>query len=199
MPEKSIQNEKIFSSDTDFNQLYPSAIRLLAQNHWTPLEVAKKAADFLAAEKAVKILDIGSGVGKFCLAAAYYKPHAFFYGIEQRKSLVDYAEKIKTQLELNNVLFMEGNFTKINFKDYNHFYFYNSFYENEEGTQKIDNSVEYSGELFTYYNHYLYKQLEKMPEGTRLATYHILEEEMPEGYHVVGADLENLLKFWEKI
>jgi SAM-dependent methyltransferase len=199
LPDKNIQKEKIFSSDREFNQLYPSAIRVLAQNHWTPLEVARKAADFLAAEKKAKILDIGSGVGKFCLAAAYYKPHAFFYGIEQRKSLIDYAEKIKTQLQLNNVLFIAGNFTKINFKDYNHFYFYNSFYENEEGTQKIDNSVEYSSELFAYYNHYLFKQLEKMPEGTRLATYHILEEEMPEGYHVVGADLENLLKFWEKI
>jgi len=32
-------------------------------------------------------LDIGSGVGKFCLAGAYYKPSASFFGVEQRKDL----------------------------------------------------------------------------------------------------------------
>jgi len=83
--EKRINTESWFSSDAHFNHLYPSSIRLLAQRHWTPLVVARKAANFLAAESNVKILDIGSGVGKFCLAAAHYKPKAFYYGIEQRK------------------------------------------------------------------------------------------------------------------
>ena len=31
------------------------------------------------------------------------------------------------------------------------------------GTEKIDNSIDYSVELYTYYNHYLYKQLELKP------------------------------------
>ncbi len=191
--------EKWFASDEQFNQLYPLSIQALARRHWTPLSVARKAAGFLAAENNVRILDIGSGVGKFCLAAAYYKPKAFYYGIEQRKSLVSHAEKAREILHLQNVSFVNGNFTQLDFRKYDHFYFYNAFYENLAGTDKIDDSIDYSGELFNYYNRYLFKQLEKKPAGTRLATFHSMEEEIPQGYHVVGSEMDNLLKFWIKI
>jgi len=191
--------DQLFSSDLSFDQLYPKSIQELAYRHWTPLEVAKKAAEYLGSESKSKILDIGSGVGKFCLAAAHYRPNAMYYGIEQRKNLISYAETAKEKLGLNNVSFIQGNFTQIDFARYDHFYFYNSFYENLLGTPKIDNSLEYSGELFNYYNFYLYRQLGKMPEGTKLVTFHIVEDEMTEGYHIVGEDLENQLKYWVKI
>lgn len=197
--EKRMSKEKWFNSDIQFNQIYPLPIQLLAQRHWTPLAVARKAAQFLAMENNVRILDIGSGVGKFCLAAAHYKPNAFYYGVEQRKSLVGYAETAKGILELENVAFINGNFTQVDLKNYDHFYFYNSFYENFPGTNKIDNSIDYSRELYNYYNRYLYKQLERMPGGTRVASYHSLEDEMPPGYHVVGVEMDSLLKFWIKI
>lgn len=197
--EKRINTENWFSSDAQFNRLYPASIQLLAQRHWTPLVVARKAANFLAAESNVKILDIGSGVGKFCLAAAHYKPKAFYYGIEQRKQLINHAEAAKDMLENENVFFMNGNFTQVDFRKYEHFYFYNSFYENITGTDKIDNSIDYSLELFNYYNRYLYKQLEQKPAGTRLASFHSLEDEIPQGYHIVGSEMNDLLKFWIKI
>ena len=197
--EKRINTESWFSSDAHFNRLYPSSIQLLAQRHWTPLVVARKAVHFLAAESNVKILDIGSGVGKFCLAAAHYKPKAFYYGIEQRKRLSNHAEDAKEMLGVENVSFINGNFTQIDFRSYDHFYFYNSFYENVAGTDKIDNSIDYSLELFNYYNRYLYKQLEQKPPGTRLASFHSLEDEMPQGYHIVGSEMNDLLKFWIKI
>lgn len=197
--EKENNTQNWFSSDAQFNQLYPISIQLLAQRHWTPLIVARKAANFLAAESNVKILDIGSGVGKFCLAAAHYKPNAFYYGIEQRKQLVTHAGAAKEILNYENVFFMNGNFTQIDFRKYDHFYFYNSFYENIAGTVKIDNSIDYSLELFNYYNRYLYKQLEQKPPGTRLAAFHSLEDEMPPEYHIVSVEMDGLLKFWIKI
>ena len=197
--EKRSNTENWFSSDTQFNQLYPYSIQLLAQRHWTPLAVARKAANFLAAEHNVKILDIGSGVGKFCLAAAHYKPKAFYYGIEQRNKLVNHAEAAREMLAIENVSFKNGNFTQIDFRNYDHFYFYNPFYENISGTDKIDNSIDYSLELYNYYNRYLYTQLEQKPPGTRLASFHSLEDEMPQGYHIVGTEMNELLKFWIKI
>lgn len=192
------RNDSWFSSDIQFLQLYPVSIQVLARRHWTPLNVAQKTADFLAAEKNVRILDIGSGVGKFCLAAAYYKPDAFYYGVEQRKDLVEHAELARHYLALQNVSFIHGNFTQLNLKHYDHFYFYNSFYENLTGTGKIDDSIAYSGELYNYYIRYLFKQLEQMPSGTRLATYHSLEDEVPPCFYVVGSEIDNLLKFWIK-
>lgn len=188
-----------FSSDNEFNRLYPPSIQSLSKKHWTPLHIARKAAYFLAAENNVSILDIGSGVGKFCLAAAYYKPSASFFGVEQRKSLIAHAERAKEILHADNTTFIYGNFTQIDFRQYDHFYFYNAFYENLASTDKIDDSIVYSGELFNYYNRYLYKQLEQKPAGTRLATYHSLEDEIPQAYHVIGSEMDNLLKFWIKI
>ena len=191
--------EKWFTSDEQFNQLYPLSVQMHARKHWTPLSVARKSANFLAAEDNVKILDIGCGVGKFCLSAAYYKPKAFYYGVEQRKGLTNLAEIARGMLGLKNIHFIYGNFTLLDFRNYDHFYFYNAFYENLAGTDKIDDSIDYSGELYNYYNRYLFKQLEKKPPGTRLATFHSTEDEIPPGYHVVGSAYDNLLKFWIKV
>ena len=197
--EKRISAENWFCSDEEFNQLYPLSIQGLARRHWTPLSVARKAAGFLASENNVRVLDIGSGVGKFCLGAAYYKPKAFYFGIEQRKSLIGHAECARGMLELKNVSFLHGNFTQLNFKHYNHFYFYNAFYENLASADKIDDRIDYSGELYNYYSYYLYRRLEQKPAGTRLATYHSLEDEVPQSYHAVSSEFDNLLKFWIKV
>jgi SAM-dependent methyltransferase len=197
--ENDTLTKESFGSDEQFNQLYPEPIQLLAQRHWTPLKVARAAASFLAVKNGARILDIGSGVGKFCLGAAFYRPNAMFYGVEQRKSLVCNAELAKQVLGLGNASFIHGNFTQLDLKDYDHFYFYNSFYENLSYTDKIDQSIVYSGELYNYYNRYLYNQLSQKPAGTRLATYHSLEDEIPQGYQLVGSEMDHLLKFWIKI
>ena len=188
-----------FRSDFNFNLLYPAAIQAVAAKHWTPLEVAKKSADFLAISSGVKVLDIGSGAGKFCLTAAHYHPETSFYGIEQRKDLVELCNDLKKKLELNNISFICNNITNIDFAEYDHFYFYNSFYENIDGTLKIDYKVEYSEELYDVYNRYLYKQLDKKPPGTRLVTYHSFGSEIPKEYEIVNTDYEEYLKFWIKI
>ena len=196
---KRLHPEKWFGSDEQFNQLYPLSLQPMARRHWTPLGVARKSANFLAAENSVRVLDIGSGVGKFCLGAAYYKPKAFYYGVEQRKRLIGHAEWAKEMVHVENVSFIHGNFTQLDFKNYDHFYFYNAFYENLSGTDRIDESIDYSCELYNYYSRYLYKQLEQKPAGTRLATFHSLEDEVPQSYHVVGSEFDNLLKFWIKV
>ena len=139
-----------FESDNEFNRLYPRRIRKLARRHWTPLFVAQKAAVFLAAESGAKILDIGSGAGKFCLAAARYNPDGQYYGVEQRENMVNYAENARKKLGLQNVEFIHGNFTQLDFKQYTHFYFYNAFFENIAIAENIDDSIEYSGELYNY-------------------------------------------------
>ncbi len=187
-----------FESDNNFNKLYPPYIQNLARRHWTPLAVAEAAAVFLAEKDGTKILDIGSGAGKFCISAAHYKPNAFYYGIEQRKNLVEQAELVKNRLRLNNVSFMHGNFTKIDLRNYDHFYFYNAFYENLVKDEKIDESIDYSSEMFHYYTNHFIKQLKQMPAGTKLATYHSMDSEVPAGFTLVGTEIGGLVKFWIK-
>jgi len=192
------QSDNWFNSDDRFQQLYPVPIQLLSTRHWTPLHITRRIARYLAPTDNARVLDIGSGVGKFCLAAAHCRPSAFFFGVEQRKDLVAHAEAARTLLELPNAHFIHRNFTQLDFRRFDHFYFYNSFHENLVATDKIDESIAYSTELYNYYNRYLHKKLDEMPAGTRLVTFHSLGEEMPASYHLVEAQVEELLKFWIK-
>ena len=59
---------------------------------------------------------------------------------DSTERLINHAEIAKNILGFKNVKFMHGNFTQLDFRNYDHFYFYNSFYENLDGTNKIDNS-----------------------------------------------------------
>lgn len=189
-------NVSLFENDAEFDWLYPEHIELMSHGHWTPLAIARKAAEFLAIPDA-KVLDIGSGIGKFCLAGAYDFPKTFFYGVEQRLELHNYAEDAKEFTQLANVNFIHANVTQINFKEFDHFYFYNSFYENIDQENRIDDTIETSFGLYTYYTRYLLHALTEKPPGTRLVTYQSLEEEVPIGYKL--ADSYNVfLKMWIK-
>jgi hypothetical protein len=191
--------ENWFSSDAQLHQLYPEPVRSLARMHWTPLYIVQKVVPYLASNNKVKILDIGSGAGKFCLAGAFYKPSVSFFGVEQRKNLVSLAESVQKKLAFRNVHFIHRNFTQIDLCEYDHFYFYNAFFENLDGTEKIDNEIDYSNELYNYYSIYLYNQLDKMPIGTRVATYCSWGDEIPPCYQVAETHFDNLLKFWIKM
>lgn len=188
-----------FSSDEAFNALYPEPVRMVAGKHWTPVEVAMKVAEFLNTHAGAKILDIGSGAGKFCLIAAKRFPRLSFTGIEQRKNLVHLSNQLKKKAGLLNVDFIHGNLENFDISRFDHFYFYNAFYENLPGTQKIDLNVRYSEKLYDFYNLVLYKKLLQMPQGTRLATYHSLGNEVPPGFEVVSTDYAGFLKFWVKV
>jgi SAM-dependent methyltransferase len=195
----SLHLENWFSTDVKLHQLYPESIRSLARMHWSPLYITQKVVSFLAPNDNVKVLDIGSGSGKFCLAAAFYKPSVSFFGVEQRKDLIEHAVIAQKKLGFQNVHFIHRNFTQLNLAEYDHFYFYNAFFENLDGTDKIDNEIVYSNELYNYYSIYLYNQLEKMPVGTRVATYCSWGDEIPSCYQVAETNFNNLLKFWIKI
>jgi SAM-dependent methyltransferase len=188
-----------FSTDTQLHHLYPKHIQLLARRHWTPLAITQMVVEFLVPHQDVKVLDIGSGVGKFCLAGGYYKPAANFFGVEQRKDLVAHAEFARNMLGLQNVHFIHSNLTRLDFKQFDHFYFYNSFYENLMDTEKIDDKIACNPGLYNYYNRKLYEKLEELQTGTRLATFHCLEDHMPRSYQLVEEQVGNLLKFWIKL
>lgn len=186
-----------FCSDLQFDNLFPRQMQLLSGKHWTPVRVAAIASDFLAEQPGSRILDIGSGIGKFCLAAAQQHPDSHFYGVEQRKKLIQLATKAQKHIAVKNATFIHGNFTQLDLSQFDHFYFYNSFYENlVDDESHIDESIDYSLSLYEYYTHYLYAALEKLPRGTRLATYHSFREVVPPGYRLIETLHNTLLRCW---
>jgi SAM-dependent methyltransferase len=192
-----IAKDKYYFSDADFNELYPFSMRMLARRHWTPIHIAKLAVSFLGNEK-IKVLDVGSGVGKFCLTGAHYAPNIEFIGVEQRQYLIKHALKAQRTLGIGNVSFINANFTQLDLREFDHFYFFNSFYENIDDLDRIDDRIEYSEALYEYYVRYLYKGLQQMPAGTKVVTYHSLEEEIPRDYYLVESHSNEDLKFWIK-
>jgi SAM-dependent methyltransferase len=190
-------NAGLFSNDAAFDWMYPEHFQLLSLKHWTPLAIARKAAEFLA-EPGARVLDIGCGIGKFCLAAGYHFPETYFYGVEQRHELIYHAEEAKGYTQLPNVNFIYANITQVNFKEFDHFYFYNSFYENIDLDNQIDDTIEISESLYNYYTQYLFKELDERPSGTRLVTFHISGEEVPSDYKLADVSYDTWLKMWVK-
>ncbi|MFF5380870.1 hypothetical protein [Pedobacter suwonensis] len=190
-------NPSLFRNDTSFDWLYPEHLQLISQKHWTPIRIARKAAKFLALPSS-KVLDIGSGIGKFCLAGAYYYPLTTFYGVEQRHELVHFAEEARNYLQLCNAGFINANLTQINYESFDHFYFYNSFWENIDQCNKIDDIIETSLSLYSYYTQYLFNMLNTRPSGTRLVTFQGTIDEVPPNYKLVETSENSLLRMWIK-
>lgn len=184
-------------NDNLFNTLYPLRIKKLSERHWTSVEVAKLAADYLVDKPNCKVLDIGSGAGKFCLIGAS-TTKGRFYGVEQRDSLVKLSQKIAKTNNVNNVEFIHSNITQISFSDYNAFYFYNPFYENIDDSLLIDNKVIIDEKLYFSYSEYVENQLKNTPVGTRLVTYWSMWSEIPEGFDLEFTAYNGKLNFWEK-
>lgn len=196
MQTSTLLKPNCYVNDAAFDWLYPEKMQQLSRRHWTPLSIAKAAARFLANEPGKKILDIGSGVGKFCLVGARFYPETNFYGIEQRKELYEYAQEAKAATQVQNANFIHGNFTQEDLSVYDGFYFYNSFFENLVDQDQIDNKVEYSTSLYNYYSRFLFKKLTSSASGTRLVTYHSLEDEVPPCFQLVDVSTDLMLKMW---
>jgi cyclopropane fatty-acyl-phospholipid synthase-like methyltransferase len=188
-----------FEQETHFANLFSTDVQAMNMEHFTPLEVAKKAAHFLATEKNQSILDVGSGSGKFCLTAAFHYPNCRFFGVEQRENLHLEAEKVKAQLLLLNVEFINTNIDHIQFEQYDNFYFFNSFHEQLDDANKLDSNILHDVTLYHYYNRYFFKQLKQMKSGTKLACFFTLEEEIPDSYFIVEEHFEGKLKCYVKI
>ena len=77
-------------SDEEFDLIYSDFARQLSSCQWTPVAVAFAAARLLVRDRVCKVLDVGSGVGKFCQIAASVAPGTFV-GVEQRARLVAHA------------------------------------------------------------------------------------------------------------
>jgi SAM-dependent methyltransferase len=184
--------------DDHFNTLYPDWIRDQARRHFTPVEVAKLAADFLVDKPQTRVLDIGSGAGKFCMVGASCTA-GHFTGIDYRPHLIDLSKSIASHYHISSVEFVCDNVINIDFAAFEAFYFFNSFQEHIDDTARMDDKVETGRELYERYHTYVFEQLSRAPKGTRLATYWGLEDRIPPSYALQYTLHKGLLKLWEKI
>jgi SAM-dependent methyltransferase len=188
---------KIEVTDAEFDQVFTKKIQKFAAVHFTPVAVAKAAAEYLTEKKGQKILDIGSGAGKFCLVAAALT-EGYFTGIEQRRSLFLLSKRIAKRFKVENVQFLHGNITDISLANYDGFYFYNAFFENVSQTESLSPEFELSIELYRKYSFFVRNQLDSLAIGTKIVTYFSFLKELPESFELEKTDFDGNLKFWKK-
>ncbi len=184
-------------NDAEFDSIYPEAIRAVSEIHFTPVQVTKMAARFLVKTPGAKVLDVGSGAGKFCMIGAACTD-GNFTGVEQRESLHLVSQTLSDRYGFANTTFIHSNITEIGFQGFDAIYFFNAFLENVFQTNPIDDSIRLEKAKYAEYCLYMKEQLEQLPSGTRLATYFSFMDEIPKSYRIQSTHFDGKLKLWEK-
>tara|TARA_R110002073_G_scaffold86690_1_gene205860 strand:+ start:20156 stop:20878 length:723 start_codon:yes stop_codon:yes gene_type:complete len=185
--------------DEQFDAIYPAHIQNLSERFWTPLAVAKDAAAFLASSPGARVLDAGSGVGKFCIVGSCTTSGAFT-GLEQRADLVELART--TAQPLNKPpTFHHANLIDHDWSAYQSIYLYNPFFELTSGPWcQIDASIGYNKSAQASYIRTVTHKLQALQSGTRIATYFGFGGTMPTSYSLTKsiANHPGPLEFWIK-
>jgi SAM-dependent methyltransferase len=186
-------------TDFRFDEVFPRAMRDLSETHWTPVDVALRAAGLLALGPKTRILDVGAGCGKFCLLGAL-TTQSIFVGIEQRSVLVEIAKATRDSLRCRRVAFAHGNMVHLDWSCFDSFYLYNPFYEHQIDTIRIDESIAFGEDVFDDYVRTVETKLSDLKVGTRVVTYHGFGGSFPPGYRLILKEqaATGFLELWEK-
>ncbi len=194
---KRLKAGEVMEDEAFDEALYPKDLCALSDSYFTSIVIAKKAALFLADRKGTRVLDVGSGVGKFCMIGATIT-EGFFTGVELRWPLHQLAKRIAQEQQLKNINFIHANINVVDFSLYDAFYFYNPFIENIAPLEKIDDSITLKHDLYKVYTNYVKNQLSLLPVGTKLVIYFSDSRVVPDSYMAHSKYEMEKLTFWIK-
>jgi predicted RNA methylase len=188
-------------SDRAFDEHLPEELRVVSGMYWTPLVVAVRVAEWLDELAVGTLVDVGSGVGKLCVAAAL-AGRARYVGIEQRGRLVEVARDLARTFELEDrVSFVEGALGETPVPAGDAYYLYNPFGENRyDPAGRLDSDVELSEQRYRRDVVSAEKLMADAPVGTFVVTYNGFGGAVPSAYREVRVDheLPNVLRMFEK-
>jgi SAM-dependent methyltransferase len=171
--------------DDAFDRLFPVDVRSKSARHWTPISVARTAACRLVHHGASRVLDAGSGPGKFCTIAAGANPAVSFVGIEQRVGLVSVAREVAKRLGVINARFMLGDALARPWTKFDGFYFFNPFTENLWSAQDVfDARTGGPRRRFRTEALRVAQHLRQARRGSVVVTYHGLGGPIPSSYEL---------------
>ena len=187
-------------TDAEFDRVFPASARDVSSEYWTPVAVAQRAASLLVQEGCRRVLDVGSGVGKFCIVGAAFTG-ATFVGVEHRGHFVATAREAARRIGVSSAEFIHGTFDVVNVAEFDALYFYNPFEENLWPPYvQLDQTVHLSEGRFSADLELAQLMLAQAPIGTRVMTYHGLGDGIPAGYALARKEphRSGYLKLWVK-
>ena len=188
--------------DAAFDCLLPPIVRMKSTLHWTPVSVARLAATRLAEHGAQRVLDAGSGPGKFCTVGASTCNLVTFVGIEQRVGLVAVARHLAQRLGVTNARFVLGDAMAYSWAQFDGFYFFNPFAENALGAEDVFDAGTPAPKLrFATEALRVARRLREARRGSALVTYHGLGGPIPSSYELMSEENSGsgCLRTWVKL
>ncbi|HET7544141.1 MAG TPA: methyltransferase domain-containing protein [Polyangiaceae bacterium] len=140
--------------------------------------MARRAALRFAEHGVRQVLDVGSGPGKFCIAAALARPDIDFFGIDRGVQLTATAAALAAKLRVPNAQFKVGDVLDAPWHDFNGFYFFNPFGDNS-ASDGSDGRTD------------LIRVAERLGEASRgaiVVTYHGLGGAIPSTYDLLSEE-----------
>lgn len=187
--------------DVAFDEQLPISLQLQAGFHFTPVAVARAAAQLLALRPRMSVLDVGSGAGKFCITAAAAHPEAQFVGVEWRPSLIRIARALAARSGVTNVQFIQADALDLDWSEFDAFYFYNPFAEQLiDGSFKLDGAIASDPLDYITYVGAVRERLARARLGTRVVTFHGFGATPPLCYELQFAQttIDGRLELWVK-
>jgi hypothetical protein len=185
--------------DAVFDAFLPEDLANLSGDQWTPLEVAVMAASWLAQLGVERVVDIGSGPGKFCVAAAL-AGSGVFIGLEQNPRFVRVARSLARVFGVEHrVHFLRGALGQGALPQTDAYYLYNPFAQHlfapTDGGEATPNYERYRRDVMLAQDTF-----RRAPSGTVVLTYNGFGGLMPASYEACGVnrELPCVLRMWRK-
>ena len=159
-----------------------------------------RVAKLLAVEPNATILDIGAGVGKFCIVAAAAVPGARLRGVEHHSHFVAIARDAARTIGVD-VAFAHGTLDEHDPAGVDGIYLFNPFAENlTPAEEHLDETVELSEARFWRDIKLTERFLEAARAGTRVVTYCGWGGTMPVDYDLVLRERRaGTIELWVKL
>lgn len=189
------------TADRAFDRYLPPELQEVSRHYWTPARVVRRAAAWLREARVRTVVDVGSGAGKFCVAAALVT-RCRFVGIEHRAPLVEAARDLAWVFDVDDrVRFVHGGIEAASGLTCDAYYFFNPFGEYAFNSPRFDEP----GQAFTSRGQRrdvaaVRTLLAKAPPETFVITYNGFGGTFPAGYEEIDAvtRLPGTLRFWKK-
>jgi SAM-dependent methyltransferase len=187
--------------DDAFDRFLPPELRDVSAQYWTPLRVVRQAAAWLRETQVRTVVDIGSGAGKFCVAAALLT-RCRFVGLEKRASLVDASRELAGIFEVDDrVVFVNGNLGVTPAPAGDAYYFFNPFGEYAFYSRRFaEPGMALTPEAHARDVAAAAASLSRAPVGTFAITLNGFGGKVPAGYEQidVARRLPGTLRLWKK-
>lgn len=171
-----------------------------SRTFWTPVHVAQAAARLFREAGATRVLDVGSGVGKFATILSLDSGHRV-WGVEQRGPLVYESRLLAQRLEAE-VVIIEGALCDVDPRPFDGFYFFNPLAEQlAEEKDCYDLAGERTLDAYLRDAQCIERWLNEVPVGTALVTYNGLGGRIPTSF-LAKRTLQvqgNVMRLWVKV